>query len=359
MLLIFLVLANQVELKAYDTPNDDGSSITLNWPEDTLYNNYTIFRAVDPEGEFEKVGEIADRTSYVDTNVAGGQDYYYQIEAHGADVAQSSGVVGPVRAVSHIFNTSRINIAVFIIVLFAAIIYYIRRARRGEALYIRKIPGITAMEEAIGRATEMGKPVLYVPGIMDIDEPETIASMSILGRVAEKTAEYGTPLYVPTSKAMVMSMAQQVVKEAAIRVGRPDWFNIDNVRYLTDDQFGYVSAVDGIMVREKPATNFYLGKFYAESLILAETGFSTGAIQIAGTALPDQLPFFVAACDYTLIGEELYAASAYLSQEPVQLGSLKGQDVGKLIFVIVVILGVLDRIIGFDVMFNLFSTAQQ
>lgn len=212
------------------------------------------------------------------------------------------------------------------------------------------------MEEAIGRATEMGKPVLYVPGIMDIDEPETIASMSILGRVAEKTAEYGTPLYVPTSKAMVMSMAQQVVKEAAIRVGRPDWFNIDNIRYLTDDQFGYVSAVDGIMVREKPATNFYLGKFYAESLILAETGFSTGAIQIAGTALPDQLPFFVAACDYTLIGEELYAVSAYLSQEPVQLGSLKGQDVGKLIFVIVIILGVIARIAGFDFVRNLFST---
>ena len=359
MLLIFLVLVNQVELKAYDTPNDDGSSITLNWPEDTLYNSYIIFKALDPEGEFEKICEVTDRTSYVDTNVAGGQDYYYQIEGRGADVVQSSGVVGPVRAVSHIFNTSRINIAVCIIVLFTAIIYYIRRARRGEALYIRKIPGITAMEEAIGRATEMGKPVLYVPGIMDIDEPETIASMSILGRVAEKTAEYGTPLYVPTSKAMVMSMAQQVVKEAAIRVGRPDWFNIDNVRYLTDDQFGYVSAVDGIMVREKPATNFYLGKFYAESLILAETGFSTGAIQIAGTALPDQLPFFVAACDYTLIGEELYAASAYLSQEPVQLGSLKGQDVGKLIFVIVVILGVLDRIIGFDVMYNLFSTVQQ
>ncbi|UCG29892.1 MAG: hypothetical protein JSV53_10390 [candidate division WOR-3 bacterium] len=359
MLLILLVLANQVALKAFDTPNDDGSSITLNWQEDTLFNNYAIFRAIDADGEFEKICEVADRTTYVDTNVAGGQEYYYRIEGSGVDLTESSDVVGPVKAVPQVFNTGRINIAVCIIILFSAVIYYIRRARRGEQLYIRKIPGITAMEEAIGRATEMGKPVLYVPGIMDIDEPETIASMSILGRVAEKTAEYGTPLYVPTSKAMVMSMAQQVVKEAAIRVGRPDWFNIDNVRYLTDDQFGYVSAVDGIMVREKPATNFYLGKFYAESLILAETGFSTGAIQIAGTALPDQLPFFVAACDYTLIGEELYAASAYLSQEPVQLGSLKGQDIGKLIFVIVIILGVLERVIGFDTLYSLFSTVQQ
>jgi len=359
MLLILLVLANQVALKAFDTPNDDGSSITLNWQADTLFNTYFILRSVDPDGDFEKICEITDRTTYIDTNVAGGQEYYYQIEAYGMDLAESSRIVGPVKAIPHIFNTARINIGVFIVIMFFAVIYYITRARRGEKLFIRKIPGIAAMEEAIGRATEMGKPVLYVPGIMDIDEPETIASMSILGRVAEKTAEYGTPLYVPTSKAMVMSMAQQVVKEAAIRVGRPDWFNIDNVRYLTDDQFGYVSAVDGIMVREKPATNFYLGKFYAESLILAETGFSTGAIQIAGTALPDQLPFFVAACDYTLIGEELYAASAYLSQEPVQLGSLKGQDVGKLIFIIVIVLGVFDRLVGLDILYNLFSTAQQ
>jgi len=358
MLLILLVLNNQIALKAFDTPNDDGSSITLEWQSDAEYQSYEILRGLNLSGEFQKIGEVeGGATTYVDTQIQVGVQYYYVIKAIGAGEEGRSETAGPVRGEAQVFNVGRINIAICIMILFSAIIYYITRARQGEKLYVRKIPGITAMEEAIGRATEMGKPVLYVPGIMDIDEPETIASMSILGRVAEKTAEYGTPLYVPTSKAMVMSMAQQVVKEAAIRVGRPDWFNIDNVRYLTDDQFGYVSAVDGIMVREKPATNFYLGKFYAESLILAETGFSTGAIQIAGTALPDQLPFFVAACDYTLIGEELYAASAYLSQEPVQLGSLKGQDVGKLIFVIVVILGVLDRLIGLDVVWGFFNTS--
>lgn len=105
------------------------------------------------------------------------------------------------------------------------------------------------------------------------------------------------------------------------------------VYYLTDDQFGYAAAIDGMVVRQKPATIFYQGAFYAESLILAETGNSIGAIQIAGTAMPAQLPFFVAACDYTLIGEELFAASAYLSREPKLLGSLKGQDIGgKLVF---------------------------
>ena len=68
---------------------------------------------------------------------------------------------------------------------------------------------------------------------------------------------------------------------------------------------------------------------YAESLILAETGNLAGSIQIAGTDEASQLPFFVTACDYTLIGEELYAASAYLAREPLLLGALKAQDVLK------------------------------
>ena len=95
------------------------------------------------------------------------------------------------------------------------------------------------------------------------------------------------------------------------------------------------------MVRERPAAHIMMGYFYAESLLLTETGSTTGAIQIAGTAMPSQLPFFVAACDYTLIGEEFFAASAYLSGEPHQLASRKGQDVGKVIGGVLIVVGCL------------------
>ena len=111
------------------------------------------------------------------------------------------------------------------------------------------------------------------------------------------------------------------------------------VHYVTDDQFAYAAGVNGIMLREKPAAVFFQGKFYAESLILAETGNSIGAIQIAGTGSSSQIPFFVTACDYTLIGEEFYAASAYLSGSPEMLGSIKGQDyvkVGCIILIVIV-----------------------
>jgi len=219
--------------------------------------------------------------------------------------------------------------------------YFINRAKSGEEIYLRPIAGLKAIEEAVGRATEMGKSVLFVPGISDMDQVETLSGLILLGHVAEKTAEYEAGLNVPVSKAIVMEAARETCRESYLKAGRPDLYYDDMVHYLTDDQFAYAAGVNGIMMREKPAACFYLGKFYAESLILAETGNSIGAIQIAGTGSAAQIPFFVTACDYTLIGEEFFAASAYLSKNPELLGSIKGQDILKGLVMITMILNVI------------------
>jgi hypothetical protein len=196
------------------------------------------------------------------------------------------------------------------------------------------------VDDAVGRATEMGRPCLFIPGVQDMNDLQTIAGINVLSRVAKTAAEYDARLEVPTCRSLVMTAAREATQAAYLSAGRPDAYDADAIYYVTDEQFGYVAAVQGTMVREKPAACFYMGSFFAESLILAETGNSVGAIQIAGTAQPAQLPFFVAACDYTLIGEEFFAASAYLSGEPDQIGSLKGQDVGKVLVAAGIIAGV-------------------
>ncbi|UCE68037.1 MAG: hypothetical protein JSU85_06955 [Candidatus Zixiibacteriota bacterium] len=227
-------------------------------------------------------------------------------------------------------------------VLFSVVILiYTRWAKAGKDLFIRKINGLDEVEEAVGRATEMGRPVLFVPGIGEIDEIETIAGVSILGRVARITARYETPLLVPVRYPMVLAAGQEVVQQAYIEEGKADSYDKDIVRYVAGEQFAFTATVNGFMMRERPATNIYMGAFFAESLLLAETGNAAGSIQIAGTAQPAQLPFFIAACDYTLMGEELYAASAYLSREPLLLGGLKGQDWMKVLIIILIFLGIM------------------
>ena len=258
--------------------------------------------------------------------------------------AENSGKTGEGKANKkpakpYYFEANRGSTLAVIIVLLVFVGYYTYQAQRGKEMFIRRISGLSAIEDAVGRATEMGRGVLYVPGIMDMDDIQTIAGVTILGHVARKTAEYDTDLYAPMTRSFVMSVAQEVVKQAYMERGRIDAYRPDRINYLTDDQFGYVAGVGGVMMRDKPAACFYLGTFYAESLILAETGNSIGAIQIAGTAEPSQIPFFVAACDYTLIGEELFAASAYLSKNPREVGSLKGQDMVKIVIILAIIVG--------------------
>ncbi|MBT3682758.1 MAG: hypothetical protein HOF29_00565 [Candidatus Marinimicrobia bacterium] len=240
--------------------------------------------------------------------------------------------------VGSLFREGNEPMFVAVIVVSLTILYYTNRAKRGEEIYLRPIAGLVALEEAVGRATEMGKSVLFVPGIQDMDQVETVCGLVILGYVASMTAKYEAGLNVPVARSIVMEAARETCKESYLKAGRPDQYYDDMVHYLTDDQFAYAAGVNGIMIREKPAACFYQGKFYAESLILAETGNSIGAIQIAGTGSPAQIPFFVTACDYTLIGEEFFTASAYLSKKPELLGSIKGQDIVKLIGMVLMIL---------------------
>ena len=235
------------------------------------------------------------------------------------------------------------KIPTLLVVLFFAwlMFLYQGRARRGEEIPIRRIAGLDAIDEAIGRSTEMGRPVLYVPGIDEIKEIQTIYSMMILRHVARKTAEYGTELIVPVRDSVVMTFAEEAVRGGCMDAGRPDAFVKDNVRYLSNEQFAYCAGVAGIMTRERPAAILMLGMFFAESLILAETGFMTGAIQVAGTAKQHQLPFFVAACDYTIIGEEYFAVTAYLTREPGLVGTIRAGDVTKLVGITLLVLGVI------------------
>jgi len=264
-----------------------------------------------------------------------------QVEA----TAAPSDPVGPVRPVGLWFDTSKVNVLVGVIVYCVVVILCFLYSRRRE-MYVRPIAGLQAVNDAIGRATEMGKPILFVSGLGSVGDISTIASMLVLGHLAKRTAAYETDILVPCYDPLVMTAEREIVREAYTEAGRPQNFKPDNIFYVTDSQFGYVAAVDGIMVREKPAANFYMGYFYAESLILAETGNMTGAVQIAGTDADTQIPFFITTCDYTLMGEELYAAGAYLSRHPTLLAQLKGQDIGKVILTALLVIGAIAATLG-------------
>lgn len=335
-------LTPPTSVTAADRPDDGGRHIVVTWQrsEEPEVIGYRVLRQTEDETEWQPIG-LAGRLarSFTDSYAVDGVRYRYALRALSDTDSVMSAPSDWAVASAQWFDSRRWSALLWTAVFIALILYSIQQARRGKKLFIRRIAGLDAVEEALGRATEMGRPILFVPGLSNISDVSTIAALNILSEVAKKTASFGTPLIVPNRDPIVYTVAREMVKESYTTVGRPDAYSPDMVFFVTDQQFAYAAAVDGIMIRDKPATNFLMGMFWAESLIIAETGASTGAVQIAGTDSLAQLPFFITACDYTLIGEELYAASAYISHEPLLLGSIRGQDLGKAVILVAIVIG--------------------
>jgi hypothetical protein len=227
-------------------------------------------------------------------------------------------------------------VSLILIVLFVS--YKIYKAKSGSIPKIKKIAGLEAVEEAVGRATEMGRPIHYTPGVGALDAA-TFAGLEILELVSRTVARYGAKLIVTIRQPIVLPIAEEVVKTGYRSEGVIESYNPDTMRFISQEQFAYAAGTMGILQREEVAANMMLGYFLAESLLLAETGFKAGAIQIAGTDNRSQIPFFVTTCDYVLIGEELFAAGAVASQNPLKLGSIAGQDWAKIYAIILLVVG--------------------
>ncbi len=228
-----------------------------------------------------------------------------------------------------------------IVLLSLIIIGKVLSAQRGKLPYIRRIPGLNAIDEAVGRATEMGRPVLMVPGISGLDVV-TLQALSIFSYVGRAVARFGNKSIMATIDPIVTGIGQETLRDAYADAGRPELFDDGDVRYLTGQQFAFATGVAGILIRERVAASFLFGAFFAESLIFAEVGQQVGAIQVAGTTETNQIPFLIAACDYVIIGDEFYAASAYLSRDATLLGSIVGQDYCKLLLLGIILLGVVS-----------------
>ena len=229
-----------------------------------------------------------------------------------------------------------------------------RRALKGKLPEMRKIEGLNAIEEAVKRATEMGKPVQYTFGAARAGAfrgsesgASFVAALSLLSYVARLTAKFKTRLLVTIPQPDVIPLADDAIRTSYLIEGVPAQYDsIDTLRFFSTDQFAYAIGAIELLTKERPAANFLFGPLLAEALMVAETGNAIGAFQISGTASSSQLPFVVTCTDYTMITEEFYAAGAYLSNDPGQKGVIVGQDLFRLFLMAVIIVNAISITLG-------------
>ncbi len=226
------------------------------------------------------------------------------------------------------------------VLIVASLLTGIWLAHRGKVLPSRDIPGLLALEEAVARATEMGRPTLFtVGGGTDLKRVQLYASMPLLRAVARMSGELDNRLLVPTCYPETMPVHINAIRDGYGDAHALESFRADDVRFFPGGLFFFAMGAMGWMLEERPAACFYFGYWVADSLMFSETGQTIQAMQIAGTDQLPQVPFFVVSCDYTIIGEEFWAASAKLSGDPQLQGCLGAQDLFKLAVLLLLVVG--------------------
>jgi len=231
----------------------------------------------------------------------------------------------------------------FLFLLFGCgLVTYLVLTRKGRHIHIRRIPGLDKIDEAVGRAVEMGRPVWFVPGIGSLQDAGTLTAMGLLEKAATLCARYNVRLMVALVSPVLVPVMTSIVREAYRAENKLEDYNEDDIRYLPGGQFYFAIAAMGWMRRERIAASMLFGAFFAEALMLSETAQQLGAIQIAGTQQAMQIPFLIATCDYVLIVEEYLAAHAYIRREPVHVASIRTQDLLKALMMVLTVVGVVS-----------------
>lgn len=237
------------------------------------------------------------------------------------------------------------------VVILTSLVFYIfqSRAKAGKLPKIRTLPAVKALEEAVGRASEMGRPVLFNPGYGKLDSdngPMIIAGLTILKYVSEICVRNGVRLITAVGIPEALAMIHEIIREAYTAGGKKEEFKPEDIIYVSNQIISYEANTISIMRRENVASAIMTGCFWHEVILLAEAGAEMGALQIGGSARVTNIPYFAILFDYSLLGEEIYAASAVISRDENQLGSIEAADILKVLVSGFIIVGSLLESLG-------------
>jgi hypothetical protein len=243
------------------------------------------------------------------------------------------------------------------VVIFILTLYYISANRN---VFIRRVAAIDAIEEAIGRSVEMGKPVVFSYGIASRGfDLRTLVGIALLGHVARMCARSEARIIVPTGGSegsyIVRPTVEETVKTAYTIEGKPELYNPDDIPFFSGQQYAYVGGYIGMMQRNPPGAVIACSHA-SEHLNIAETATSLGAITINAPSSSSKVAETAGASDYLIFPEEAPAAAAYLSKDPMEVGSIKVQDYLKYVAIILIIAGLIVATGGGDFITRLLST---
>lgn len=237
-------------------------------------------------------------------------------------------------------------VAFLVVVLVPLLLWWITlRVRKGKRYIFRRIAAFDALRGLFGTAAEEGKTVhlaLGDTGIADAHTAVVSSGLAVLRYLAEQGASLGTAPTVTVADPTLMIVAQDILQRAYQRKGMAAYYSPTDVHMVAPDPTAYAIGAQDRINDEGVAANVMVGHFGEEYLLMGEASAQRDIAQMVGTDDLNAHPFVMSTTDRALMGEEVFAAGAYLTERPEHIASLKVQDLlrGLIVLAIVVVVAI-------------------
>jgi hypothetical protein len=242
---------------------------------------------------------------------------------------------------------------IFLIALAILLWYYTDKASKGKPETIRRLPAFDALDEAVGRAIEQGRPIMATYSFQDNFNPPTMVGLEAVRYTSKLAGEKGGTMLVGAGSARTLPVAMENYRLGCVEAGVPELYNPQNVYFFTRQQWAYASGVMGLMQREKPGACVFIGPFLVEGIHLGINSRRIETMAIAGNTSYSMGAFMFVSMDYVLLGEEMLAAGAYMTEDITNISGIAAEDVMKWVLAIILTAGTLLKIVGSDLIVKL------
>ena len=242
-----------------------------------------------------------------------------------------------------------IGLAGFGLVIFSAILMAgLAFLRRKSTPAFREIPAFACLRKAIGLAVEEGSRLHISLGRGGLTTPQSaaeLAGLEMLRRLSELTAASDRPPVATSGDGAVTILSQDALLasgQAALSTG----YDPTAARLTGLTPFSYAAGALPVMQDENVSANVLMGNFGVEVALLTDTAERENTSTLAGSDNLSAQAILYASAQDPLIGEELYAAGAYIKARPFHTASLTTQDILRWLIVIGILVGALLKLAG-------------
>ncbi|MHB8777369.1 MAG: DUF6754 domain-containing protein [Anaerolineales bacterium] len=231
----------------------------------------------------------------------------------------------------------------------AALLLIVTMWKRKSPARVREIPAFTRLYHALGLSVEDGTRLHVSLGngnLLDARGGSAFAGLAMLRIIAERTSVSDKPVVASTGDAVLGLLTQDTIQAGFKATGVDELYVPSMGRVTGLSPFGYAAGAMHISQNEDISTNIMLGYFSSEVALLAEAADRENATMIgASDNLTGQAVLFATTQD-ALIGEELFAAGAYLNAGASHTASLTVQDILRWLVIAALLGGAFAKFVG-------------